>query len=530
MNSRATSPSVPVAAAALRLGGWNVYFLGKFVLYGWEKIGFHPLENLAFALVLLLPVGSPHWRRMRSLLVWPAAIALLYYDSWLPAPARAFSQANLLANFSPAYLVELAGRFINPEIVALLVAVAAAYLILARWLRFGVMVMATLLFFAVGVVPSARSPSGTPDGQITTANPETLLRDFYAREAARTVPFPKVAENAPPFDLIFLHVCSLAWDDLQAMGLGSHPLLARFDILFTRFNTATAYSGPAAIRLQRATCGQQPHADLYKPAPPACYLMGNLRQAGFEPALALNHDGHFDDFLRFVQAQEGMTQAVPLALDGIGVTQYSFDGSPIYDDASILGRWLEQRKQAGAARMALYYNTVSLHDGNRLAGDSSNAASMTTFKQRLTRLLDDLDGFFAALEQSGRPAMVVMVPEHGAAVRGDRMQIAGLREIPSPAITLAPVGIKLVGQNLRRTGAPVRVDTPASFLALSEVVARLLARPPFATDEFVPGDYAGDLPQTAFVAENEAALVMQIGSGFQLRQGNGAWSDYSAAP
>ena len=43
------------------------------------------------------------------------------------------------------------------------------------------------------------------------------------------------------------------------------------------------------------------------------------------------------------------------------------------------------------------------------------------------------------LEASGRRAVVVLVPEHGAALRGDSAQIAGLREIPTPAITLVPV-------------------------------------------------------------------------------------------
>lgn len=522
------SPSVitpPVPARVIGLGGWNVYFLGKFALYWWEKIGFHALENLAFALILLLPLESTFWRRLRAVLAWPAALTLLYYDSWLPPISRAFSQANLLANFSPAYLAELAGRFINPEIVGLLVAIAAAHALLSRWLRIGVPVMIALLFFAAGGVPSGPQPASTSVAQSTVVDPETTLRGFYAREAARRVSFPAPPADGLPFDLIFLHVCSLAWDDLQAMGLENHPLLARFDILFTRFNAATAYSGPAAIRLQRATCGQPSHADLYKPAPPACYLMGNLRQAGFEPALALNHDGHFDDFLRFVQAQEGMTQALPLMLDGVSVTQHSFDGSPIYDDAGILDRWIEQRKQNSTPRMALYYNTVSLHDGNRLVGTGPEVVSMTTFKQRLTRLLDDLDRFLTTLEQSGHSAVVVVVPEHGAAVRGDRMQIAGLREIPSPAITLVPVGLKLIGPGLRREGPPARVDTPASFLALSELVSRLLARPPFV-GSFAATDYVGDLPQTAFVAENDGVIVMQSESGFILRQGASDWSEY----
>jgi len=56
-----------------------------------------------------------------------------------------------------------------------------------------------------------------------------------------------------------------------------------------------------------------------------------------------------------------------------------------------------------------------------------------------------LDAFLANLDKSGRRVMVLVVPEHGAALEGDRMQMSGLRDIPSPSITHVPVGIKFVG-------------------------------------------------------------------------------------
>ncbi|MDI5677545.1 cellulose biosynthesis protein BcsG, partial [Salmonella enterica subsp. enterica serovar Anatum] len=41
--------------------------------------------------------------------------------------------------------------------------------------------------------------------------------------------------------------------DVEAAGLMSHPLWSHFDILFKHFNSGTSYSGPAAIRLLRAS-------------------------------------------------------------------------------------------------------------------------------------------------------------------------------------------------------------------------------------------------------------------------------------
>ena len=49
------------------------------------------------------------------------------------------------------------------------------------------------------------------------------------------------------------------------------------------------------------------------------------------------------------------------------------------------------------------------------------------------------------IERSGRKVMLVVVPEHGAAVRGDRVQTARLRDIPSMRITQVPTMVKFIG-------------------------------------------------------------------------------------
>ena len=82
-------------------------------------------------------------------------------------------------------------------------------------------------------------------------------------------------------------------------------------------------------------------------------------------------------------------------------------------------------------------------------------------------VLNDMATFVRQLEQSGRKAVVVVVPEHGAALLGDRMQIPGMREIPSPSITHVPVGIKLVGgwQYYHAVG-PVNSDVGDSWAVM----------------------------------------------------------------
>lgn len=110
------------------------------------------------------------------------------------------------------------------------------------------------------------------------------------------------------------------------------------------------------------------------------------------------------------------------------------------------------------------------------------------------------------------------------------MQIAGLREIPSPAITLVPVGIKLVGPGLQRSDGAARIDAPSSYLAVSEVVSRLLTGTVFSSGAFSAKALADGLPVTRFVAQNADTYLMEDEGSYFLKQGNSPWSPYRISP
>ncbi len=523
------------AALRLHLGAWNYYFLIKIVLFWRELIGFHPIENLAFAAFLLAPANSPAWRRIKAWLALVVGAALLYYDSWLPAASRVFSQTQLLSNFSFAYMLELMGRMINWQLIALLVLGWFVYRLAAYYLRVGVLTLAGLLALSLSSGRQVLLQDGASAGRPATASAtlskekslDILLQEFYAKEALRSVRFQPAADGAPAFDVIFLHICSLSWDDLQATGLDVHPLWQRFDFVFHHFNSATSYSGPAAIRIHRAPCGQSPNKGLYSATTQQCYLMPSLKQAGFEPNLAFNHDGHFDDFLSLVRAQGVSAELMPL--NGIAMPQRSFDDSPVYDDAAVLGRWLDKRNKSSTPRVALYYNTISLHDGNRiLNGAGAGKSSSATYKARLEKLLTELDDFMRQLERSGRRAVVVLLPEHGAALRGDKMQISGLRDIATPAITTVPVGIKVIGPDTHRQGEAAHVNDATSYTAVSHIIARMLAESPFGGAGFSADNYLNNLPTTDYLAETDNGIMMQRAGKYFLRQDKEDWKPYDA--
>ena len=513
------------------LGVWNFYFLLKFLLLWQGLLNFQVLPNLVFAAVLLVPLQSAWARWLRNLLALPVAVALLYQDTWLPPFSRLLERPEVL-QLSGDYLLELAGRTLDWHLLGACLVLLVAYRLLAPWLRLTTLSVAGLLWLAVAqgvpeLAPPAAplqgqassagaAPVAQPEGPASSAALNAYLERFYRDEQARRTAFPaEPSAAAPAFDLLVVNICSLAWSDLDATSLRDHPLWRRMDVVFDRFNSATAYSGPAAIRLLRASCGQSAHAGLYETPDNQCLLFDNLARLGFAGSLLLNHDGRFDGFLQEVR-NEGRLPAPLVELGQLRHDLVGFDGSPIWRDREVLGRWWQQRQAGGEARVALFYNSITLHDGNRQRLPDGRTRS-ADYHSRAQVLLDDLNAFVEQLQASGRPVLLALVPEHGASLDGDRMQIAGMREIPTPAITHVPVALKLINMPGAERSEPLHVAEPSSYLALSELVARLYAGTAQGEQGFDWGALLADLPQTPMVSENSGTVVLDYQGATYVR-------------
>jgi hypothetical protein len=141
-----------------------------------------------------------------------------------------------------------------------------------------------------------------------------------------------------------------------------------------------------------------------------------------------------------------------------------------------------------------------------------------------------VDGFLDALRASGRRTLVVLVPEHGAALAGTAFQPADLREVPLPAITTVPVAVKLVGPGLPRVPArQLTVSRPTSYLAVAHLVAAALDAPELRPEAVFSDDVMARLPETPFVAENEATTVVLDGGEVFWRKGDGRFAPVPAA-
>ena len=142
-------------------------------------------------------------------------------------------------------------------------------------------------------------------------------------------------------------------------------------------------------------------------------------------------------------------------------------------------------------------------------------------------MLDDLDTLISDIEKSGRKVMLVVVPEHGAAEQGDKVQVAHLRDIPSPSITHVPALVKFIG--IQPQGGPVNVTQKTSYLAISTLIGRVLETNFFGKpegsetlEELVKG-----LPQTHSVSENANAKVINYNGKDYVKLDSGDWREYA---
>jgi cellulose synthase operon protein YhjU len=521
------------------MGPWSLYFLVKLALYYRHAIGLHVLANLAFAATLAWPLASKPWRRARHAAALPLAMVLLYWDSYLPPWTRLLDQASALGQFRADYLLELARRFVSLTELLAFAALAALYVFLSHRLRFTALAFAGLA--AAALVPPAKPPMAPPaedlfvrrgetpppgppvePGAQTGAQLDAALAGYLAGEHGKMVSF--VRAGTPQFDLILLSVCSLSNDDLAFENAEHDPLLARFDIFFRQFNSAATYSGPAVLRLLHGTCGQTAQRELYSgTAADDCYLFRNLASAGYRPALLLNHDGRFDHFAEQLRTWGG-TGADPLDNRAAPVIMTAFDGSPVRSDFDVLAQWWRQHR-GDDAHNALLYNTITMHDGPRAPGMSSN--SIESYAPRLRRLFADLGRFFDEIEASGRPTVIVLIPEHGAGLRGDLLQVSGLREFPTPAITSVPAAVKLVGfPSAPHGGAPLAIEQPSSYLTLTALLAGLVQGGPARTTRESLQHLLAALPLVQWAAENENTVLLRVGAQAYLRTPAGQWSQY----
>lgn len=522
------------------LGVWNVYFIIAFALAAFGYIELNLLGNALLMAWLLLPVGPKWLRILRGTLGVAAAAVLLYSESWLPGVDSILANKGGIAGFSLLYMAEFALDFINMKMVGWGLLVFLGYFLVRRYVR---VTFFTIVYFLGAVtmpwvqsILPERAPVVTADagGQTNeaAAPAKTGKADakavgewydaFLAYEHDRRARFPNgLSEKDTPFDILLLSICSVSNDDLAVSQLDQHPLFKEFNIRFDSFNAATAYSGPALLRLLNGACGQPSHSELYGERRPECEIMTRLGTLGYSQRLLMDHSGEYDNFLQSMRDKAGVTATLDNAKYP---TRYmGFDDEEIADSLAVLRHWQRTQVKSKAGRTATLINFIALHDGNRLPG----RGRAEPFKPRAQEMFDNIRTFLRELERSGRKTMVVIVPEHGAAVRGDKIQVPRLRDIPTMRISRVPVMVKFVGLK-GMPNEPIHVTGNTSYLALTSLIGKTLETDYFSKDGgTVPLEQlVHDLPQTNPVSENGTVQTLEYQGREYFRQNGGEWKPY----
>lgn len=521
-------------------GVWNVYFIIAFALAAFGYIELNLLGNALLMAWLLLPVGPKWLRILRGTLGVAAAAVLLYSESWLPGVDSILANKGGIAGFSLLYMAEFALDFINVKMVGWGLLVFLGYFLVRRYVR---VTFFTIVYFLGAVtmpwvqsILPERAPVVTADagGQTNeaAAPAKTGKADakavgewydaFLAYEHDRRARFPNgLSEKDTPFDILLLSICSVSNDDLAVSQLDQHPLFKEFNIRFDSFNAATAYSGPALLRLLNGACGQPSHSELYGERRPECEIMTRLGTLGYSQRLLMDHSGEYDNFLQSMRDKAGVTATLDNAKYP---TRYmGFDDEEIADSLAVLRHWQRTQVKSKAGRTATLINFIALHDGNRLPG----RGRAEPFKPRAQEMFDNIRTFLRELERSGRKTMVVIVPEHGAAVRGDKIQVPRLRDIPTMRISRVPVMVKFVGLK-GMPNEPIHVTGNTSYLALTSLIGKTLETDYFSKDGgTVPLEQlVHDLPQTNPVSENGTVQTLEYQGREYFRQNGGEWKPY----
>ena len=485
------------------MGLWTFYFLGKAYLYYRGYIRFEFLMNLLFALFLVIPLKEKLAARrflmaLRFVIALSAAFLLLWHETWFPSLLRAIRLLSETGGISPAYIA----RFLRDSVNVIEVSALALILAICLFLNKRI-VLTPLAFAAIISVPLFAAKNDT-------GNIGDYVEQFSVVESKRLVRFDVPGNGSPDFDVIILHICSLAWDDLRAVGLDKDEFLRSFDVIFTNFNTVSSYTNPSAIRLLRANCGQPRHKELYGETRKECYVFDTFRDLGYQTYAAIDNDAPSYRFVEDIMAHGHADR--PMEMKDLPVRQYDFDSSPIYDDLAILNKWWDMRQRSSAKKAMLYLDITTMHGGAHWADDPQwwRKERSVLYQEFGRRLFRNLDMFFKTLEATGKNFVVVFVPEHGMALRGSSIQSPDIRDIPLPAITTAPVGIKLIGEGISHLPEQqVTVSKPASYIAISHLLSSFIAASQFGRDSMLRKDIIDTIPETRFVSENEVSLVVR---------------------
>jgi len=106
------------------------------------------------------------------------------------------------------------------------------------------------------------------------------------------------------------------------------------------------------------------------------------------------------------------------------------------------------------------------------------------------------------------------------------MQISGMREIPTKAITNVPVGIKFFGDVAIQNRSQIDVEQPVSFLALSDLLANILSSNMYEGKATSLTSLTQGLPTTPVISQNSGTTMLEVNDTQFYSFDDQSWTEY----
>lgn len=501
--------------------------------------------DLPFNILLFIFVLTPLPAKLSGLIIFKLAkflvgcifsLLLLWHQSWLPDIHETFMLVKEYGMPSFDYIFSFVMRVFSMSILfGLFFLIAASYML--RKMKLASLIGLPMVLIFAPIINDVFANESLNDVLIKLPEveaseqmtPSEYLEEFYFEEAERAILFSTPNSQSPAFDIVVIQACSLSWHDLAEIGVNKEDnFFKQFDYLFSNFNSATSYSGPAMHRILMANCGQPSHDEIYEnKQPKECQLFKSLSSVGFQTSITMGFNG-YEGFRKAANSHmpKSATQISPESLEAQAIF---YDGkTKLYNDFETLNLWHEYVKTSNPERAALYYNSILLHAGVRWVGEKTTRGRdlHEQFEDVFLVFKEDIQAFIKQLQASKRNTVLLFVPEHGRALVGNSIQLADIRDIPLPSITKVPVGVKLIGPNFKATPQQ-EITKPTSYLALSWLISKFMKNSPFEEGATTSSKLAARVPKTEHVSDNGQSTILEIGEKTLYRGKNGKWVSLS---
>lgn len=519
---------------------WNGFYIFKILMYFFLLIDFNlPLNTMLFA------ATHAHFQRRRiqkyyRIIIAILCLALLYHDSYLPSIKQIIAQRSNLTGFSLSYIAEFMLDFINFKLIGMFALAIVLVKTASLYLRGTTCVI--LCFILTQFVSSDTLLKNFTKESNVTVNTNFILKNkdliaqrgtfnntnlnryleaFTKKEDSRSIEVSYSLESSfEPFNIVLFTIDNVANQDLSTFNANDVYALKRFNLYLTGFNSVTTDFNESKLRLFQSICGQKKQDILLDKRNDKCSLLKMIEQLGYDTVAFFNSQKELNTIADKIGKYTHFPDNINPYVTKPRVLYKGTDRKDIYNDEDIFNSYI---RYVGSSDLLSF---AYIHSSSLLNGNKDNNFEVS-YEEKLTSLLVRINKFMDRLDELGKPTLFIMVPTAGAALKGDKTQLKGMRAIPSDNITNTTVMIKFCG--IKNAPQTVSLNDPVSYQSIAYIIAKSVSsnvyseKYPLSLEAF-----SEDIPRTELVGETDSHYFIKYKNKYfyKTTESGSNWKEY----